>query len=188
MSPVTAVYLGNTDMRVYGNVIDGGRYGLWCDGAGSRILANIIRLFGSGVLAGIAIRANNLVVAHNAIIGEGYGYGINHHTYTGVGVYNNIIVNTLYGLQTASSGVTENGNLFYLCGTNHVDLSNVAKAVGALDIAANPQFFDPSRPWLGLAPSSHGRGAGAYVQGARDRFGRRYAERNIGPWASLGRS
>lgn len=187
-SPVTAVYLGNTDMRIYSNVIDGGRYGLWCDGAGSRILANIIRLFGSGVLAGIAIRANNLVVAHNAIIGEGYGYGMNHHTYTGVGVHNNIIVNALYGLQTASSGVTENGNLFHLCGTNHVDLSNVAKAVGALDIAANPQFFDPSRPWLGLAPSSPCRGAGAYVQGARDRFGRRYAERNIGPWASLGRS
>lgn len=184
-SPVTAVYLGNTGMEIVANVIDGGRYGLWCDGASSRIFANIIRLYGSGVLAGIAIRANNLVVAQNAIIGEGFGYGMNHHTYTGVGVYNNIILGALYGLQTASSGVTENGNLFHQCGANHVDLSNAAKAMGASDVTANPQFLDPARPWLGLSGSSPCRGAGVFVQGARDRFNRRYVERNIGPWAVL---
>lgn len=54
---------------------------------------------------------------------------------------------------------------------------------------ADPLFVDETRPWLGLKPGSPCQSAGAFIQGARDRFGRRYlTPPNIGPWATLPRA
>jgi hypothetical protein len=56
-------------------------------------------------------------------------------------------------------------------------------------LATNPLFVDSSKPWLGLKPGSPCQSAGAYIQGAKDRFGRRYLiPPNIGPWAVLPRA
>lgn len=63
-----------------------------------------------------------------------------------------------------------------------------ARSPAASNLTADPLFADNSRPWLGLKPGSPCQSAGAYIQGARDRFGRRYTTPpNIGPWAVIGR-
>lgn len=102
--------------------------------------------------------------------------------FTGVTVRNSIAVgNGAYGLIGGTTGVAALNNCTFGNGAGHTN--TVTNTNG---ITADPLFLDRSRPWLGLASTSPCRGAGAYVQGARDRFGRRYAERNIGPWAVLG--
>ena len=56
----------------------------------------------------------------------------------------------------------------------------------AASITTDSLFVDPTRPWLGLKPGSPCQSAGAYIQGAKDRFGRRYLNPpNIGPWTIL---
>lgn len=51
-------------------------------------------------------------------------------------------------------------------------------------LAADPLLVDAARPWAGIKAGSPCWRAGAPIQGARDRFGRRYPNpAHIGPWA-----
>lgn len=113
----------------------------------------------TSVIAGSAT-SNNSTVQNNIIVADALAYGVYFDTATGCVAQGNLI----YGATDDVFGGVETGT---------VDL--------------DPRFLDRARPWLGLDPSSPCRNAGVYIQGARDRYARRYAERNIGPWARLGR-
>lgn len=64
-----------------------------------------------------------------------------------------------------------------------------ARTPAASNLTTDPLFVDPTRPWLGLQPGSPCQSAGVHIQGARDRFGRRYLNPpHIGPWATLPRA
>lgn len=124
---------------------------------------------------------NNLTIEQCvALLGAEHGFFFDQ-PHSGVTIRNSIAFrNALYGIIAASSGVTASNNLTYGNGSGHTNTVTNANAV-----LADPLFVDVNRPWTGLSPSSPCRGAGTYIQGARDRFGRRYVERNIGPWAVL---
>lgn len=80
---------------------------------------------------------------------------------------------------------TVSNNDAYICTNALVDAS-YAVQMAAASITTDPLFVDPTRPWLGLKLGSPCQSAGAYIQGAKDRFGRRYLNLpNIGPWAIL---
>ena len=98
---------------------------------------------------------------------------------------NNILMNIAKGVQRGNgTTLALSNNCLYNVATPYVD--HLGGAISSTnDLLADPRLRDLKAPWLGLESSSPCRGAGAYVQGARDRFGRRYAERNIGPWAVL---
>lgn len=175
---------------VYGNLVEEGEYGLWLQGEGNRAYANVITTSSPLSVAAAAIVGVSNRLYHNAIVGRGVGRGISNSSasYTSVEIVNNIVVGFAVGITYPNSGTLEAGNILYGCDTNFTDTGGTTKPGAASDVFATPQFLDALRPWLGLASTSPCRGAGAYVQGARDRFSRRYVERNIGPWASLGRS
>lgn len=113
----------------------------------------------TSVIAGTPT-SNDSTIRNNIIVADALDYGIYFDSATGCVAQGNLI----YGATDDVFGGTETGT---------VDL--------------DPRFLDRARPWLGLEADSPCRNAGAYMQGARDRFGRRYVERNIGPWARLGR-
>lgn len=59
-----------------------------------------------------------------------------------------------------------------------------SRAVAASTVTADPLLFDDALPWAGLKAGSPCWGSGQYIQGARDRYGRRYSNPpHIGPWA-----
>lgn len=105
---------------------------------------------------------------------------------TGNAFRNNILMNVSKGVKRGSgTTLALANNCLYNVATPYVDSTDTPISSTA-DVLADPQFLDRVRPWLGLQSSSPCRGAGAYIQGARDRFARRYVDRNIGPWAVLG--
>ena len=105
--------------------------------------------------------------------------------HSGVQVRNSIAHrNGGYGLISSVAGVTAANNLTF--GNASGATASVTNASG---VTSDPLFVDPSKPWLGLKPGSPCQSAGAYIQGAKDRFGRRYLNPpNIGPWAILPRA
>lgn len=123
---------------------------------------------------------NGLTVDRCISVGNtdhGFLYDAPH---TGVLVRNSIAVrNGGFGLIGISAGVTAQNMLTF--GNVSGGVTNVT-STGA--VSGDPLFVDESRPWLGLKPGSPAWRAGAVIQGARDRFGRRYPNpSHIGPWA-----
>lgn len=146
-SPIKTVYVGNSSVTITGNYIEGGQYGIWCDGSSSIIVGNVVKCANSGVVSALAIRANGITCNNNTVIGGGVGYGIDHNsTYTSVVIKNNIVAKHLRGIKTASSGATENNNIFHGCVQNHVDLSNNTKAIGSADRDFDPDLDGRYRP------------------------------------------
>jgi hypothetical protein len=96
-----------------------------------------------------------------------------------VAVRNNIFTGAGVSVfDTVDAWTLENNNCFFgmAAAVNHT--------MGANNITSDPLFIDPAKPWLGLKPDSPTWRAGAHVQGARDRYNRRYSiPPNIGPWA-----
>lgn len=117
-------------------------------------------------------------IHHNLVIGHQRGiYARNAYC------RNNIVMNCGgTGIDTGVGAIVESNNLSWNNGTNF------SGTPGAGSIQVDPKLLDLSAPWLGLKPGSPCQSAGAYVQGVRDRFGRRYLNPpNIGPWAVLKR-
>lgn len=97
-------------------------------------------------------------VARNNIVVGGGTNGIRGDATSGTNTVQN---NLVFGMPTAVNGITASGT-----------------------VIADPMLADPGRPWLGLKPGSPAWRAGVAIQGARDRFGRRYPNpSHIGPWA-----
>lgn len=86
----------------------------------------------------------------------------------------------MYGIICGTTSGAGEGNLVFGNGVGGT-VANMTAPVSTAD----PLFIDEDKPWLGLRPGSPCRGAGVYVQGARDRFDRPYGDRHIGPWADL---
>lgn len=185
--PPKCLNITSDGCEVYGNIVEEGEYGLWLQGVNNRAYANIIISTSPLSVAALAIVGSGNRVWHNALLGDGVGRGISNSSasYTSVEIMNNIIDGFDVGIRFPNSGTTEAGNLLNNCVTNFTDTGSTPKSGAASDVLANPQFFDPTRPWLGIASSSPCRGAGVFVQGARDRFNRRFVSKNIGPWATL---
>lgn len=150
---------------------------------------------GSGIATGNVVVGNTIgiqqapsgaaggVVAHNVCFDSTY-LGIQADTDTTFRAYNNILVNCVNGIGLAG---TENGNAFWRCTANTIDRGGIATH-GSRIVTTDPLFVDLTQPWLGLKPDSPCQSAGAYIQGVRDRFGRRYINPpNIGPWAVIPR-
>jgi hypothetical protein len=98
---------------------------------------------------------------------------------------NNIIDGFQRGIRRGASSV-ESNNLFWNVATPVIDSAGSTPLSAVNPVLLNPMYRDRDRPWIGLSPGSPVRGAGTYIQGARDRFGRKYGVRpNIGPWAVL---
>lgn len=105
--------------------------------------------------------ANNSTVSNSIVVGDGNSFGVYFDSATGCVAQSNLI----FGVADAVFGGTETGT-----------------------VTTDPLFVDLTQPWLGLKPGSPCQSAGAYIQGAKDRFGRRYLNPpNIGPWAVIGR-
>lgn len=111
--------------------------------------------------------------------------------HTNCGVRNSISAfngtgGAFYGILFGTTVGTGQNNLTFgngPTGTNHT--VNVT-ATG--HITVDPLFLDPDKPWLGLRQNSPVLGRGTYIQGARDRFSRKFGHiPNIGPWAIIWR-
>ena len=61
-------------------------------------------------------------------------------------------------------------------------------ALASSNVIADPRLMSVANPDAGLRGDSPCRGAGLFTAGARDRYGRRYAEPNIGPFAVIPRA
>lgn len=116
----------------------------------------------------------NHVITHNAVVNHRYGYRIG-----GATAVNNIAFqNLVTGVDTQSGAVLESHNLSFGNGTNF------SGTPGTGSIQVDPLFLSLARPWLGLSTDSPCWNAGAFIQGAKDRFGRMYpTPSHIGPWA-----
>lgn len=163
------------------NVCTGGYNGIYFDGTNCSATGNIV----DGNTLGVqqAPTAVGGLVAHNVCL-DSTSTGIYANADATFRAYNNVLVNCATGIGLAG---TENGNAFWLCTTNTSNQGGTATH-GSRTVTTDPLFADPTQPWLGLKPGSPCQSAGAYIQGARDRFGRRYLNPpNIGPWAVIGR-
>lgn len=166
---------------VRNNVCIGGFNGIYFHGAGCRVTGNIVD--GNTVGISQAPTATGGVVAHNACFDSTY-LGIQADSDATFRCFNNILVNCVNGIGLAGS---EDGNAFWLCTTNKIARVG-SPTYGSRTVTTDPLFVDLAQPWLGLKPGSPCQSAGAYIQGARDRLGRRYLNPpNIGPWAVLKR-
>lgn len=163
------------------NVCIGGFNGIYFHGAGCWATGNVV----DGNTIGIqqAPSATGGLVAFNACLDSTY-LGIQADSDATFRCFNNILVSCVNGIGLAGS---EDGNAFWLCTTNKIARGG-SPTYGSRTVTTDPLFVDLTQPWLGLKPGSPCQSAGAYIQGARDRFGRRYLNPpNIGPWAVIPR-
>jgi len=185
---------GDGRMIVRRNVIECAGIAINLAGANSVAESNVILVRnGEAGRPVIALDANGAQANHNALvstrvlpashvaIAQGSGR-------TGGVVKNNILSGMRRGIQSdnGASSMSTGYNCVHNVETPYWNSSGSA-AFASLggDVTANPQFLDVLRPWMGIGASSPCRSTGTYIQGARDRFNRRYAGRNIGPWAVL---
>jgi len=163
------------------NICFGGFNGIYLTSSNSKAIGNIVDTNTVGITQ--APTATGALVAHNVCLRSTY-LGIQADSDATFRAFNNILVSCANGVGLAGS---ENGNAFWLCTTNKIARVG-SPTYGALTVTSNPLFVDLTKPWLGLKAGSPCERAGAYIQGARDRFGRRYLNPpNIGPWAVIGR-
>lgn len=121
-----------------------------------------------------------------------------------VSLRNNISRGGKYGYALQTSGVlpvvtgySESNNLVFGASIYSFMTSNEPEAVSPTQasrsapanyLSSDPKLADPAAPWLGLKSGSPCWGSGAPIQGARDRFGRRFPNpSHIGPWAAIPR-
>lgn len=141
--PSSAGNSGKCLMVEQGNVVVrrnqciGGEFGIWLQQTNILCYSNLVISNSTVLDAGIAIRANSVSVYNNTLIGiktgaDGFGYGISHNsTYTSVVIKNNVIVNYLRAIRTASSGADENYNWLYNNTQPVVNSANTNKSAGA---------------------------------------------------------
>ena len=195
---------GGADCIVRGNVVARQYRGLTqavAPSGGIMVLTNQRTVVESNIVLdcrqGIVIgpsSTDGTLVRNNALIGIVENGVANNTSTTNTKVQNNIISGAATGIFCATSGTTnfvENDNDLHNCTikrTNGTLTSQTEVSADATDITTDPLFVDPAKPWLGLKPGSPCQSAGAYIQGAKDRYGRRYLNPpNIGPWAVIGR-
>jgi hypothetical protein len=190
------LYVEAKTCTIEGNVVTEGEWAIYVhsSGAGGTVVrGNVVLQTDAESLIGIQNAGENgQRTEHNVCVrlagaaSPGSSFGITQFTsgLTGTRIANNIVV----GYETAyRAGVFDAATVSNNCAHDYdellVDASLVARAMTA-PVAADPLFIDPTRPWLGLKPDSPTWRAGAHVQGARDRYNRRYSiPPNIGPWA-----
>jgi len=196
--------VGGADCIVRHNVVERqfkGTTSAFCPSSGIHVLNNQRTVVESNIVLncrqGISVgpsTTDSTQLRNNALVDIVENGVANNTSTTNTKVQNNIISGAATGIFCATSGTTgfaENDNDLHACTTprsNGTFSSQVSVSIDASDITSDPLFVDPLKPWLGLKPGSPCQSAGAYVQGARDRFGRRYLNPpNIGPWAVIGR-
>lgn len=178
----TCIMAEGPNSVVRNNVCIGGFMGIYLTKGGGVATGNIVVGNTIGIQQAPTGAAGGLV-AHNACFNSTY-LGIMADSDATFRAYNNILVGCVNGIGLAGS---EDGNAFYQCDTNKIARVG-SPTYGSRTVTSDPQFLDRTRPWLGLKPGSPCQSAGTYIQGARDRFGRRYlTPPNIGPWAVIGR-
>jgi len=168
-SPGIAV-LANNNTIVEGNIIVDCRNGITVGPAGA------------GGTDGTLVR-NNLLV-------DIVDIGIANTTVTNTNVRDNIISGAALGLfcsTTSTAGYAEGSNILHNCAELRAQGTPTARVPIAADPSnsiADPLIVDRARPWLGLKAGSPAWGSGIPIQGAKDRYNRRYSiPPNIGPWA-----
>jgi hypothetical protein len=165
---------------VRNNVCIGGFMGIYLTAGSGVVTGNIVDGNTIGIQQAPSGAAGGLV-AHNACFNSTY-LGIQADSDATFRCFNNILVSCANGIGLAGS---EDGNAFWLCTTNKIARVG-SPTYGSRTVTTNPLFVDLTQPWLGLKLGSPCQSAGAYIQGAKDRFGRRYLNPpNIGPWAVL---
>lgn len=162
--------------------------------ATTRVESNVSVGCRQGIVIGPA-GTDGTLVRNNALL-DCTEFGICNHGSgtTNTTVQNNIVSGAAVGIFAATAGAAgfaESNNDVHDCTVpraNGTYSSPTGTSLAATDITTDPLFVDPSKPWLGLKPGSPCQSAGAYIQGAKDRFGRRYINPpNIGPWAVIPR-
>jgi len=187
-----AVFL-SSDIDIESNIMDGcangivviGWYGGVEDGSGGTPsntikVRNNVASNSRGTSFYVVKDARNVSLLNNISYGGVYGFGLQNS-----------------GVLPVVTGYSESNNLVFgattysFMGSNEPEAATPAyssRSAPANYLTTDPLFVDSTLPWLGLKPGSPCQSAGAYIQGARDRYGRRYLNPpNIGPWAVIGR-
>ena len=172
---------GGAGMLIYGNYVSGNDGIYLLNAAGPHtVVGNICVGTNPALAAGAATGIDHFsspgrdhLIRHNAVLN--YQRGIYAQ---GATVRNNVVMNCGgTGIDTGSGATLESNNLSFGNGTNF------SGTPGAGSIQVDALFIDPARPWLGLRSDSPCWNAGAFIQGAKDRYGRMYPiPSHIGPW------
>lgn len=194
-----ALYVEQPSCVIEQNVVLEGEWGIYVHSSNSAnavVRSNIVLQTSALSLIGIQIAGNNGMQAYNnacvrlagADAADSVGVSQYSTGLTGTAIKNNVVVGYKHGIRAGVyDAATVSNNDAYRCTNALVDASYAAQTAAA-SITTDPLFVDSTRPWLGLKPGSPCQSAGAYIQGAKDRFGRRYINPpNIGPWAVIGR-
>lgn len=155
--------------------------------------ANVIVDCRQGITVGPAgAGGTDSTLVRNNLIVRATEFGIANTTVTNTNVRNNVITGAAVGLfcsTTSTAGYAEGNNVLHNCTVpraNGTPGAPTSTPPDASDVTTDPMLLDLDMPWLGFAAGSPVASAGTPIQGARDRFARRYTNPpNIGPWAKL---
>lgn len=146
--------LVNPGATVTGCEIIGGQYGAFLQGANGVLEDCLLVVSGSGAVVGVAIRASDVAVLRNTVIGrsdQGGAYGIDHSdsAYTGVTIHNNALKGWARGIRTTTSGFTYSHNAFENCTIRNSNSGGTEGTAGTGDVVGDFQLSPSFRPLPG---------------------------------------
>lgn len=164
--------------------ISGGEYGVVLEADDARLISSVVRVTGSGPAIGVLVKALNVTVQNNTVLG-GAGLagsiGIDHNsaTYTGAVIRNNVLTDWQQAIRTAATGAIYSNNAFDRCAVRNSNLAGAEGAAGAGDLVGSLK----ATPDYRLLPGSPLLTGGADLGMLRD-INRRQSRRHIGAHAA----